>query len=478
MDLRLTAGEPSAAERDAVDAVLGPPGSSWVGGDRGEDAQVARGGHAARSQRHLLLPVLHEVQGTIGWISPQALGYVCRRLTIPPAEAYGVASFYALFGLEPRPPVVAHVCTDIACMCRGGAELVEELERTVGPAGAHPSNGNSIWMESPCLGLCERPTAALITRAGVGATRRRHRLGERRRRGGRAGRRRDARVRAVGGAPGQGRAAPAAADRPRRPDQPRQLSLRRRLRGAAPGVRAGAGRRDPRGHRVEAARPRRRGLPDRAQVGRRRPQPGAAALPGLQRRRVRAGHLQGPDRDRERPVRADRGADDRRPGDRLRARLHLPARRVPAGLGPADQRDHGVPGARAAGRGRDGLRAALRHRAAQGRRRVHLRRGDGAVQLDRGRARRAAQQAAVPGRRRPVRQADGGQQRREPDQRAGHRARGRRGVRAGSAPSSPPARGCCAFRAASSAPASTRRRSASRCARCWTPREASPAAAT
>ena len=64
-----------------------------------------------------------------------ALGYVCRRLTIPPAEAYGVASFYALFALEPRPPRVAHVCTDIACMCRGGTELVEELERTVGPAG-------------------------------------------------------------------------------------------------------------------------------------------------------------------------------------------------------------------------------------------------------------------------------------------------------------------------------------------------------
>jgi NADH-quinone oxidoreductase subunit F len=170
MDLRLTAGEPTAAERDAVDAVLGPPGSSWEGGDRGEDSQVARGGHAERAQRHLLLPVLHEVQGTIGWISPQALGYVCRRLTIPPAEAYGVASFYALFGLEPRPPVVAHVCTDIACMCRGGDELVADLERTVGPAGQHPSNGTSIWMESPCLGLCERPTPVLVTRAGVAAS--------------------------------------------------------------------------------------------------------------------------------------------------------------------------------------------------------------------------------------------------------------------------------------------------------------------
>src|SRR6478752_6524050 len=166
MDLRLTAGEPSAAERDAVDAVLGPPGSSWVGGDRGEDAQVARGGHAARSQRHLLLPVLHEVQGTIGWISPPALGYVCRRLTIPPAEAYGVASFYALFALEPRAPLVTHVCTDIACMCRGGSELVAELERTVGPAGEHPGNGTSIWLESPCLGMCERAPAALVTQAG------------------------------------------------------------------------------------------------------------------------------------------------------------------------------------------------------------------------------------------------------------------------------------------------------------------------
>ena len=58
--------------------------------------------------------------------------------------------------------------------------------------------------------------------------------------------------------------------------------------------------------------------------------------------------------------------------------------------------------ARAAGLlGRDvmapGLR--LRHRDPARRRRLHLRRGDGALQLDRGQARRAAQQAAVPGRR-------------------------------------------------------------------------------
>ncbi len=167
MDLRIQDQTATAVERQAVDAVLGAPDSAWVGAARSEaDGHFARSGHAARSQRHLLLPTLHAVQARVGWISPGALGYVCRRLTIPPAEAYGVASFYALFALEPRPPIVAHVCTDIACMCRGSGELVADLERTVGPAGEHPGNGHAIWLESPCLGLCERAPAVLLTEAG------------------------------------------------------------------------------------------------------------------------------------------------------------------------------------------------------------------------------------------------------------------------------------------------------------------------
>ncbi|HEY3765142.1 MAG TPA: NAD(P)H-dependent oxidoreductase subunit E, partial [Gaiellales bacterium] len=167
MDLRIEDQSATAVERQAVDAVLGEPDSAWVGAARSEaDGHSSRGGHAARSRRHLLLPTLHAVQARVGWISPGALAYVCRRLTIPPAEAYGVASFYALFALEPRPPVVAHVCTDIACMCRGSNELVAELERTVGPAGEHPGNGRAIWLESPCLGLCERAPAVLVTAAG------------------------------------------------------------------------------------------------------------------------------------------------------------------------------------------------------------------------------------------------------------------------------------------------------------------------
>ena len=107
-----------------------------------------------------------------------------------------------------------------------------------------------------------------------------------------------------------------------------------------------------------------------------------------------------------------------------------------------------------------GLR--LRHRAATRRRRLHLRRGDGAVRVDRGQARRAAQQAAVPGRGRAVRQADRGQQRRDPGQRAAHRARRRRGLRRGSGPRARPGRSCSACPATSPGRASTRSSSAPR----------------
>ena len=136
MDLRLLAAEPLPAERDAIDAVVG---AAETNGHR-----VAR---ADRDRRDLLLPALRAAQRRVGWVSEGALGYASRRLDVPPADAYGVATFYALLSLEERPPEVLHVCTDLSCRL-AGVEV---------PEGAHAS---------PCLGLCERAPASLRTIAG------------------------------------------------------------------------------------------------------------------------------------------------------------------------------------------------------------------------------------------------------------------------------------------------------------------------
>lgn len=167
MDLHFTADEPTAAETSAVDSVLGPPVSRWEGGNRGDDeAQTSRGGAAARADRHLLLPVLHAIHGRVGWVSPGAINYACRRLCVPPAEAFGVADFYALFSTKPRPPLTAHVCDDIACRTRGAEALCNRLEADWGPAGEPCREGKAAWFRSPCLGHCERAPAALLAAAG------------------------------------------------------------------------------------------------------------------------------------------------------------------------------------------------------------------------------------------------------------------------------------------------------------------------
>jgi NADH-quinone oxidoreductase subunit F len=149
MDLHFTADEPTADERAAVDRCLA---ALSLNGD-------------PRHRRQYLLPVLHAIQGRVGWVSLGALNYACRALEVPPAEAFGVADFYAMFQTRPHPPVTVHVCDDIGCRFRGGDILCAEMEQAIGPAGTSP-DGRVTWHHSPCLGMCERAPAALVIAAG------------------------------------------------------------------------------------------------------------------------------------------------------------------------------------------------------------------------------------------------------------------------------------------------------------------------
>jgi NADH-quinone oxidoreductase subunit F len=188
VDLHIVGAEPTDEERQAVDCWLGAPETGWDGGthDADRDGRTARGGLDARSRRDRLLPALHAVQDAIGWISHGALNYVCRRLSVPPAEAWGVVTFYHLLSVRPAPRTVVHVCDDIACRARGAMRICGDLERAWGPAVGHgvhradrqtgsghapaslPARG---WQPSPCLGHCEQAPAALLLSAGASPVR-------------------------------------------------------------------------------------------------------------------------------------------------------------------------------------------------------------------------------------------------------------------------------------------------------------------
>ena len=216
--------------------------------------------------------------------------------------------------------------------------------------------------------------------------------------------------------------------RGRRPDLARRLPRARRLRGAAEGTRDGRRGGHRGGHGVQADGPRRCRLPDRSEVGGRRRTARPAALPRVQRRRVGARHVQGSRADRGRPVRGRRGDDDRRRRDRREPGLHLHPGRVSRGRGGHPRRDRRRARCQPARCRHPRVGRLVRHRGPTWRRRVHLRRGDRAVRVDRGQARRAAQQAAVPGRGRSLREADRREQRRDARERPAGPRDGWRGV--------------------------------------------------
>ena len=151
-DLQFSDAVPDNEEIEVIDAFIEQPTV-----ERDGERLVRSGLSRRRDRRHLLLPALHLLQNSKGWISPGGLNYVAEVLQVPPAEAYGVATFYDLFATDEPSQTgpLHHVCVDPACAIAGASELAAELVEA----------GNRMH-ESPCLGQCERAPATFIQGLG------------------------------------------------------------------------------------------------------------------------------------------------------------------------------------------------------------------------------------------------------------------------------------------------------------------------
>jgi NADH-quinone oxidoreductase subunit E len=76
-----------------------------------------------------LLGVLEAVQAANAhkYLSMGCLDYVAEKAGIPPARVYSVATFYALFNLEPQGDNTICVCRGTACHTRGSRDLLQKL---------------------------------------------------------------------------------------------------------------------------------------------------------------------------------------------------------------------------------------------------------------------------------------------------------------------------------------------------------------
>lgn len=102
-----------------------------------------------------LIPVMQKAQELFGYLSFETMQLISDRLDVPVSEIYGVATFYALFSLQPKGDHVISVCTGTACYVKGAADVLNAVKGALGiESGETTSDGKFSIQDTRCLGCC------------------------------------------------------------------------------------------------------------------------------------------------------------------------------------------------------------------------------------------------------------------------------------------------------------------------------------
>ncbi len=116
-----------------------------------------------------LLPILHSVQASFGFVPQAALPPIATSLNISRAEVHGVVSFYHDFRDAPAGRHVVRLCRAEACQAMGADQVADHALKRLG-LGWHETTPDGALTIEPvfCLGLCACAPAAMVDGRLVG----------------------------------------------------------------------------------------------------------------------------------------------------------------------------------------------------------------------------------------------------------------------------------------------------------------------
>jgi len=102
-----------------------------------------------------LMPVLHSIQETFGFIPTEAVPIMASALSLSRAEVHGVMSFYHDFRTEPAGEHIVQLCRAEACQAMGARELEAHARERLG-VGFGETTADGLFTLEPvyCLGNC------------------------------------------------------------------------------------------------------------------------------------------------------------------------------------------------------------------------------------------------------------------------------------------------------------------------------------
>jgi len=86
------------------------------------------------TRRSALVPTLLYAQDEVGSLSDEVVAELARRLDLTELEVRNVISYYSMLTTKPRGKYNVQVCTNIACMLRGGEELLDHCKKQLASA--------------------------------------------------------------------------------------------------------------------------------------------------------------------------------------------------------------------------------------------------------------------------------------------------------------------------------------------------------
>lgn len=106
-------------------------------------------------QKGAIIPVLQKTQEKLGYLSEDAISQIAEMLKMSENEIFGVATFYAQFRFTPPGKHAVHVCLGTACHVRGGAAIMESVERELDVQSGGTTKDLKFSVESvACFGSC------------------------------------------------------------------------------------------------------------------------------------------------------------------------------------------------------------------------------------------------------------------------------------------------------------------------------------
>ena len=115
------------------------------------------------TRRSALVPTLLYAQDETGRLTDEVIAELARRMDLTELEVRNVISYYSMLTTKPRGKYNVQVCTNIACMLRGGEELLEHCEKKLGIGHKGTTKDGLFSLEEvECIGACSWAPAAQI----------------------------------------------------------------------------------------------------------------------------------------------------------------------------------------------------------------------------------------------------------------------------------------------------------------------------